>query len=186
MVAQVTNRTSPPTDAVVRTFNLETIKDKDDEWNCTIKANEAISYLTKFGGGTVHINLVTSYSRDFSIKTLPTTKRIRRIDFNSEFPVLPKGKIGIFVGSHLRFSDSLTSAVDAFCESHNAVVLCESSSNYYGKFKVQTALVFTQKFYYPNCLNLSLLVHIGEITGDYSLNRINAKEVWRVNEDGEI
>lgn len=186
MVAQVTDRTTPPNDTVVRTFNLETIKDKDDEWNCVIKANEAISCLTKSGGGPVHINLVTSYSRDFSIKKLPTTKRIQRIDFNSEFPVLPKGKIGIFVGSHLRFSDSLTSAVDAFCESHNAVVLCDSSSNYYGKFRVQIALVFTQKFYYPNCLNLSLLVHIGEITGDYSLNRINAKEVWRVNEDGEI
>lgn len=186
MVAQVTDRTSPPADTVVRTFNLETVKDKDDEWNCTIKANEAISSLTKFGGGPVHINLVTCYSRDFSTKTLPSAKSIRRIDFNSEFPALPEGKIGVFVGSHLRFSDSLTSAVDAFCDSHNAVVFCDSSSNYYGKYRVQMPMALIQKYYYPSCLNLTLLIHIGEITGDYTINRIKAKEVWRVNEDGEI
>lgn len=186
MVAQVTDRTSPPADTVVRTFNLETVKDNDDEWNCTIKANEAISCLTKFGGGPVHINLVTCYSRDFSTKMLPSAKSIRRIDFNSEFPALPNGKIGIFIGSHLRFSPSLTSAVDAFCDSHNAVVLCDSSSNYYGKYRIQMPMVLIQKYYYPSCLNLSLLIHIGEITGDYTINRIKAKEVWRVNEDGEI
>lgn len=186
MVAQVTDRTSPPSDTVVRTFNLETVKDKDDEWNCTIKANEAISCLTKFGGGPVHINLVTCYSRDFSTKTLPPAKNIRRIDFNSVFPALPEGKIGIFVGSHLRFSDSLSSAIDDFCDSHNAVVLCDSTSNYYGKYRVQMPMALIQKYYYPDCLNLSLLIHIGEITGDYTINRIKAKEVWRVNEDGEI
>lgn len=186
MVTQVTDRTSPPADTVVRTFNLETVKDNDDEWNCTIKANEAISCLTKFGGGPVHINLVTCYSRDFSTKMLPSAKGIRRIDFNSEFPALPNGKIGIFIGSHLRFSDSLTSAVDAFCDSHNAVVLCDSSSNYYGKYRVQMPMALIQNNYYPNCLNLSLLIHIGEITGDYTINRIKTKEVWRVNEDGEI
>lgn len=186
MVAQVTDRTSPPADTVVRTFNLETIKDKDDEWNCTIKANEAISCLTRFGGGPVHINLVTCYSRDFSTKTLPSAKNIRRIDFNAVFPALPNDKIGIFVGSHLRFSDSLTSSIDAFCDSHNAVVLCDNSSNYYGKYRVQMPMALIQKYYYPNCLNLSLLIHIGEITGDYTINRIKAKEVWRVNEDGEI
>lgn len=186
MVAQVTDRTSPPSDTVVRTFNLETVKDKDDEWNCTIKANEAISCLTKFGGGPVHINLVTCYSRDFSTKTQPPAKNIRRIDFNSVFPALPEGKIGIFVGSHLRFSDSLSSAIDDFCDSHNAVVLCDSTSNYYGKYRVQMPMALIQKYYYPDCLNLSLLIHIGEITGDYTINRIKAKEVWRVNEDGEI
>lgn len=186
MVAQVTDRTSPPADTVVRTFNLETVKDKDDEWNCTIKANEAISCLTKFGGGPVHINLVTCYSRDFSTKRLPSAKCIRRIDFDSEFPALPGGKIGIFVGSHRRFSDSLTSLLDDFCDSNNAVVLCDSSSNYYGKYRVQMPMALIQKNYYPQCLDLSLLIHIGEITGDYSINKIKAKEVWRVNEDGEI
>lgn len=186
MVAQATDRTSPPADTVVRTFNLETVKDNDDEWSCTIKANEAISCLTKFGCGPVHINLVTCYSRDFSTKMLPSAKSIRRIDFNSEFPTLPDGKIGIFVGSHLRFSPSLTSSVDAFCDSHNAVVLCDSSSNYYGKYRIQMPMALIQKYYYPSCLNLSLLIHIGEITGDYTINRIKAKEVWRVNEDGEI
>ena len=186
MVAQVTDRTSPPADSVVRTFNLETVKDNDDEWDCTIKTNEAISCLTKFGGGPVHINLVTCYSRDFSTMTLPSATSIRRIDFNSEFPALPDGKIGIFVGSHLRFSPSLSSVVDAFCDSHNAVVLCDSSSNYYGKYRIQMPMALIQKYYYPSCLNLSLLIHIGEITGDYTINRIKAKEVWRVNEDGEI
>jgi 2-succinyl-5-enolpyruvyl-6-hydroxy-3-cyclohexene-1-carboxylate synthase len=31
-----------------------------------------------------------------------------------------------------------------------------------------------------------LLIHIGEITGDYPALNIGGKEVWRVNEDGEI
>lgn len=186
MVAQVTDRTSPPADTVVRTFNLETIKDKDDEWNCTIKANEAISCLTKFGGGPVHINLVTCYSRDFSVKELPYVQQIKRIDWNSCFPSLPDGKIGIFIGSHLRFTESQNQAIDAFCASHDAVVLCDNSSNYYGRYRVQMPMVLIQERYYPKGLNLSLLIHIGEITGDYTINKIKAKTVWRVSEDGEI
>ena len=186
MVAQVTDRTSPPSDVVVRTFNLETTKGKDDEWNCTIKANEAISSLTKFGGGPVHINLVTCYSRDFSVKELPLAKRIKRIDFAAGFPPLPEGRIGIFVGAHLRFTEAQNHAIEAFCKSHDAVVLCDSSSGYYGNCRVQMPMVLIQQKYYPSCLNLSLLIHIGEITGDYTINRIKAQTVWRVSEDGEI
>lgn len=186
MVAQVTDRTSPPSDVVVRTFNLETTKDKDDEWSCTIKANEAISTLTKFGGGPVHINLVTCYSRDFSIKNLPEAKRVRRIDYGSEFPALPDGKIGIFVGAHRRFTEAQIHAIDAFCESHDAVVFCDSSSNYYGEYRVQMPMVLIQQKYYPSCLNIALLIHVGEITGDYTINRVKARTVWRISEDGEI
>ena len=34
--------------------------------------------------------------------------------------------------------------------------------------------------------NLDLLIHIGEVSGDYSGSKISAKKVWRVSEDGEL
>lgn len=186
MVAQVTDRTSPPKDVAVESFEIDTIKDADDEWNCTIKVNEAISCLTKRGGGPVHLNLITIYSRDFNTFRLKDACLIKRIDFDMPFPELPTGKIGIFVGAHHKFSKSQVQAIDKFCSSYDAVVLCDVASNYYGKYRVQMPMVLIQKDYYPACLDLSLLIHIGEITGDYTIGKIKAKTVWRVSEDGEI
>lgn len=76
--------------------------------------------------------------------------------------------------------------MEKFCESNNAVVFCDHTSGYKGKYKVNYALVSGQTYYKKNENAPDLLIHIGEISGDYQSLGLNPKEVWRVNEDGEI
>lgn len=185
MVPQVTDRTSPPPDTVVASFCLQNIKDKDDEWDVTIKANKALLALRRNGGGPVHINLITTYSPDFSVVTLPKVRAIRKVTIGDEFPKIISGRIAIFCGSHLVWSNTLTKTVDAFCESNNAIVICDHSSNYKGKYRVLSSLIGRQEHHYTE-LYPDLCIHIGEISGAYENYCFSGKEVWRVSEDGEV
>ena len=74
LVAQVTDRTSPPSDVVKRSVLAGIVKDEDDEWDCMIKINQALSTLKQNGGGPIHINLETTHSDDFSVEKLPKAR----------------------------------------------------------------------------------------------------------------
>lgn len=84
----------------------------------------------------------------------------------------------------MRWSDYLTEMVDCFCERYNAVVLCDHTSNYRGKYGVMANLVAIQRKSEATCLFPDLVIHIGEVSGAYI--RLFPKEVWRVSPDGEI
>lgn len=153
-----------------------------------VEMNRAITALTRRGGGPVHINLQTLYSRDFSVTTLPKVKVIKRMTYGTidQFPEMPKGRISIFVGSHNTFNQELTNAIDGFCASRNAVVFCDHTSGYYGKYKVNFSLVAVQEAYRSPLTKIDLCIHIGEISAEYGSIAMPKKEVWRVSEDGEI
>lgn len=187
LFAQVTDRAHPPIDSVKLSVSLPIIKDAEDLWECEMKVNQAILELNRHGGGPVHINLPTTYSKDYSIKTLPSYRVINRITQKDEFPTLNKKKIGIWVGSHKPMNSNLTKAIDQFCEKNNAVVFCDHTSGYKGKYRLLFALVAGQKTLDKAPFIPDLMIHIGEISGDYSNYQIPSRtEVWRVNEDGEI
>lgn len=184
-IPQIIDRTVQPNDLVKFSAQIPTINSKDDEWYCTIEINKALLALTHEGGGPVHINLVTEYSTDFDITELPIARKINRITSNSVFPEIPSNsKVGIFVGNHSKWSKQLTSAVESFCEKHNGVVLCDRTSNYFGKYKVFPNLICDQDNYSSKNNDFDLLIHIGNISGAYM--KLNAKNVWRVNPDGKI
>ncbi|WP_372776557.1 thiamine pyrophosphate-binding protein [Mangrovibacterium sp.] len=185
-VAQVTDRSSLPNDVAKLSVNLPIVKDEDDLWDCEIKVNKAILELTRAGGGPVHINLPTSYSKSYDVKELPNYRVINRIVPTGTFPELKNGKIAIFIGAHATFSQSQTEAIDRFCETNNAVVFCDHTSGYKGKFRLLFALAAGQQMLDKTELRPDVLIHIGEITGDYYTFGISGKEVWRVSEDGEI
>lgn len=179
---QVIDRSVLPKDVAKLSVHIPSIKDDEDEWDSMIKANKAMLELRRYGGGPVHINLPTTYSRDFSILELPKIRVIKRIQRGDDFPDLPQGKIGVFVGSHLQWSSDQTENIDSFCSSNNAVVFCDHTSNYIGKYKVLLPLLEVQSNSLFKKTDLDLLIHIGEISNiSYT-----AKEVWRVSEDGEI
>lgn len=185
--AQYTIRNQPPEDVVTLSVTLPKIQSTDDEWDCVIKANQAILSLKHHGGGPAHINLVTGYSRDFSVRELPKVRKISRIMPNETFPEMPKGRIGVFVGSHNNWSTELTQMVDAFCESHNAVVFCDHTSGYKGKYRLLYSLVAYQDSFKSKLMNLDLLIYIGDISGDYpTIGMLRGKETWRVSEDGRL
>jgi len=182
--AQVIDRRAMQNDIALLSEHVPITNDATTEWSNTIKINRAILELRHRGGGPVHLNVETTYSRDFSVKELPQAKVIRRICQDDKFPDLPQGKIAIFVGSHVKFSEKETTTLDAFCASHNAVVICDQTSGYKGKYRIQAALLVTQDKSVCNLAIMDLMIHIGEVSGaSYSLF---PKQVWRVSLDGEL
>lgn len=171
-------------DVVKHSVSIGTIKDADDEWDVTNKINVALLELRRNGGGPVHINYAQSYSRDFSTKELPSVRVIDRITLDDSFPELPNGKIAIYVGSHEKWSESLSAVVDTFCSIHDAVVFGDHTGNYKGKYKVLGTLFGTQINFGPSVLDVDLIIHIGHISGEYL--PLRSKNVWRVNPDGEL
>lgn len=181
-IDQVLDRSVLPNDVVNLSVTIPEIKDSEDEWNYMIKVNRAMLELKRNGGGPVHINLPTTYSRDFSVKELPKTRIIKRIFDGDELPEITKGRIGVFVGSHVKWTQEQLDSVNEFCEANDAVVLCDHTSNYKGKYRVLFPLLQAQSQSLFKGDDLDLLVHIGEISNC----SYKAKEIWRVNEDGQL
>lgn len=188
--SQVIDRSTEQNDVLVSKYLLDTLHNKEDEYYCQLKINKAIDDLTKRGGGPVLLNLKTGYTWDFSVKELPEVRVIKRIGYDNidKAPDMPSGRIGIFVGSHITFTQKQTEVIDNFCASRNAVVLCDHTSGYYGKYKVNFSLVAVQKNALYDLCDLDLCIHIGEISAEYGClsNHLNKKSVWRVSPDGEI
>ena len=187
-IPQVIDRTICPKDAAKLSVDVPSVHNEQDEWDATVKINKAVLELRHRGNGPVHINLATDYKRDFSVKELPPVRIISRIMPHNVFPPLPKGRIGIYSGAHVPWSGELTEAVDNFCRQYDAVVFCDHTSNYPGKYRVQGAIVGTQTYGDKSAFKTELIIHIGNVTGDYALMCAGrqANQVWRVNEDGEI
>lgn len=186
LIAQNIDRRQLPNDIVTMSVEAPLVRDDNDEQLCIINVNNALLALTRHGGGPVHINLFTAYSRNFSVKELPAARCINRYTPADEMPKLPEGKVAVTVGSHLRFTEEQTQAIDDFCATHDAVVFCDNTSGYYGRYKVTFSLVATQHRYESSNRKVNLLIHIGEVSGDYSSMTIKSNEVWRVNPDGEL
>lgn len=188
LVAQVLDHSAIPNDIAVYHNYIPAINSEKDYKLAEHIMNEAFLALFHRGGGPVYLTLESGSSRDYSVTDLPKVRVITRCSGYGDWPSLPHGKIGIFIGSHNEWSYEATRCVDDFCEKTGAVVFCDHTSGYYGKFKVNYALVGGQDMYRSELSKLRLLIRVGEISGDYFSGLIEgqATEVWRVNEDGRL
>jgi 2-succinyl-5-enolpyruvyl-6-hydroxy-3-cyclohexene-1-carboxylate synthase len=175
-----------PIDTAKYSVSLNVIKDKEDLWDCQIKVNTAILELKRSGGGPVHIHLTTNYSGGYEVKSLQQYRQIQRFTQNDSLPELPEGKIAIFIGSGCKVDLNLSNTIDRFCQVRNAVVFCDHTSSYQGKFKLLFSLVCGQESYDYSEYIPDLLIYIGEISGDYYSHEMGKKQVWRVSIDGEL
>ena len=183
-VPQVIDRTNVTNDIVKLSVHIPIVKDQEDEWNCAVKTNEAILELKHHCPGPVHMNVETLQSGTFDVESIDYVKPIDRIMPTDKFPKVEGCKIAVFVGAHSKWSDALTTAVDQFCDKHNAVVIGDHTSNYKGKYSVPSSLVTNQKFGSDEFKKCDLLIHIGNISGSYL--KISPKQVWRVSPDGKV
>lgn len=185
---QCTVRSTPPIDAVKASFCIETIKDSNDEWDRTVKINAAIAELKRNGGGPVHLNLITRGCNNYNIKELPKVNMIKRVHLNEPMPSLEGKNVLVFIGERYQWSIQDESALDNFCNTYNSVVLCDQTSGYKGKYRVLSALMAAQENPIDSSLfECDILIHLGGISGDYyTMGAIKSKEVWRIDEDGEM
>lgn len=186
LIDQQIDRRSLPNDIAMDSVTIPMVKDKEDERFCEIETNKAILALKLNGGGPAHINLYTRYSQDFSVTEIPHVNAIfRHTVFDQKLPEIPQnGRIIIFVGAHADFSDRLSAAVDKFCATYDAVVLCDHTSGYRGKYEVHYQLVCGQKQWRSPLANANLCIHIGEVSGNQF--NVYAAHTWRVSPDGAL
>lgn len=194
LISQFADRRVLPNDAARLSVQLPPVYTDAQAKDCAVAVNKAILELTRRGGGTVHINLETYYAGTFNTVELPSVKKIERHYIDSDdWPKIPDGvRIAIWVGSHKRFTERELRAMERFVLSHNCVVLCGATSNYYGKNRIVSSLVAAQCGVRLNPayddIRPELVIHIGEVSNDYAtqgyLNGI--APVWRINRDGEV
>ena len=182
-VDQVTDRSNLPNDIAMESVYAETIHCPEEEWDVMVKVNKAIIGLKRNGGGPCHINLATTVEPNFSVKKIAPVRKISLYKKEDTFPDVPDGDIGIFVGAHVEWSDELTEAVDRFCEKYNAMVICDPTSNYKGKYRILMPLLCEQAEELVGGKQLALMIHIGFVS---SMLCDRAQVMWRVAEDGVI
>lgn len=184
---QLLDRRNVPNDVARKSFTVKAVKSADDEWADEIAINNAILELKRHGGGPVHLNFQTTYSRDYSATDIKPARKIDRIiPTNSKWPEISNRSIGIFIASHRPFSKEETEAIDKFCGQYNAVVFTDHTSAYKGIYKVEMSLPYMQRQNTHTSTHVDLLIHMGGISGDPASPVLQPKEVWRVDEDGEI
>ena len=185
---QYIDRSEQPKETVRLSVHLQNVKDDTDAWDCNVKINRALLELRRNGGGPVHINLSTAYNNR-TVDRLPETRVIRRFLRGEALPKIPEtaAKIAVTIGAHRAFREEEQQKLDLFCEKTNAVVFCDHSSGYHGKYGVNPSIVAAQPVK-SAIFDIDLLIHLGEEHADYYTNAelMRAKEVWRVSPDGEV
>lgn len=184
LMPQVIDRANHPNDVCRRSFQLLQPHDPADEMACNRKVNEAILELGRRGGGPVHLEVETRHSADFSVTELPKERVIRRHDGSGELPEINSDKIGVFVGAHRPFSEDETNAIELFCTTYGAVVICDQTSNYRGNHRVLAPIVANQDYSKPTLASFDLMIHLGQVSGAYM--QVSTKRCWRVSPDGEV
>lgn len=186
-IAQVIDRSVIQNDIAKISVIARAVKCDDDAWDCMIQVNKALLELEHHGRGPVHINLEKVNDTDFTCEELPPCRIIDRISRGDAFPDLSKDqKIAIYIASHIPFTKTEENVIDDFCSKYDAVVFCDHTSNYHGRYKILAALIGSQDWSHSPVLDYDIIIQLGEITGSYYQLGIgnSAKEVWRVNEDG--
>lgn len=186
LISQNIDRSQIANDVARYAVEIPVVKDERDEKYVAREVNKALLELRRNGGGPVHINLFTIYSTDFSVKELPNVKVINRYNTWDELPDLPKGRTVVFVGTHRKFTDKQTEVVDKFCAVYDAVVICDHTSGYYGRYKVCPAIAKQQLDISWGWMTPEVMIHIGEVSAAEYAWSFPSKTIWRVSEDGEI
>lgn len=192
LMPQSIDRSQIQKDVAVCSVFLNQIRTDEQMWKCVVDANKALINATRRGGAPVHINLEINNGyflkkNMFPVEELPKAKKINYYDSLGECPAIPNGKVAIFVGSHVPFTEAETNAIDHFCAKYGSVVFCDHTSNYHGKYRVLTGLIGQQENAVSKVFP-DMLIHIGQISGDYASMGLagRAKSVWRVAPDGEL
>ena len=183
---QVIDRRAQLNDMVRYSAYVPVVRSKEDRWECEIEINKALIATKRHGGGPVHINLETATQRDVSVTKLDVYRKINYYSMAdaASFPAVEGKRIAVFIGNHNAVSPELENSITQFCKKYDAVVLCDRTSNYYGKYRVVPSMLVKQDCHSSPLLDIDLMIHIGNTAG--SQFKIHPEKVWRINEDGEI
>lgn len=189
LVPQITDRTVSQNDIKKISVHLPVVKDEQDLERCVISVNKAIIAAQTRGRGPVHINLpVDNFT--FKTKKLPDVRKIEYYNAKTlgkqakklEKTLLNKN-VAVFIGSHRRFNKHDQAALEKFAITFGAPVIVDQTSGYQGRNKILLARMASLK---QTTNRPDLIIDIGSITGEYSVDWLFNTETWRISEDGEV
>ena len=179
LIPKFMDRPSLPNDCAKLSVYIPEIHTDEDKQIYTAKINEALLELKHNGGGPVHISIAVN-SPENSAQELPEVQAVRRVEVcEKSMPEITARTVGIFAGTHSRWSSRLTELAEMFCGKYNGAILCGNIGNYRGKYWVNPNLVPDE-----SCSDMDLMIHIVRSCESYT--PLRAKEVWRVSPDGEL
>lgn len=182
---QMIDRSVTPKDLVVKNLFVPILTSPIKEKGYINLINDAMLELKRNGGGPVHIEYETRYCGDYTVEKLPEVNVSKRVTVFSDLPELRKGKIALFIGSHPRWSNQLTQAVDEFCRKYDAIVLRDYINNYKGKYGVDYTILSSQLGVLFDCACFDTVIYMGSISSAYK-KMFKMKNIWRVSPDGEL
>ncbi len=190
------NRSVSQPDVKRLSVALPPIINDTDKKNCVLMVNKALTMATKTGGGPVHIELMGDSLR-FDAPELPD---VTKIDYIQACDLLDESRlaqlkdelsgkrVGVFVGSHRKFSKEEAQALDAFVTAYDTAVFCDHTSNYHGKNKIMISIASSLRYIFlKKGAKPDIVIDIGGVCGEYSAPMMLQGPVyWRVSEDGEF
>ena len=180
---QVLDRSQQFADMVKKSVQLYEVHTDEDAWACNLAINDAILEAKHHDGGPVHINMVTTYNNTFTSDEPKPVRMIRRTTTADELPEIPAKNVAIFIGEHAKIGAELTKEIEEFCEKYNAVVLCDHTSKYDGKYKIIPNLI-TMQGSGNQLKNLEFTIDLGNVSGIYA--NLESANTWRVHPDGKV
>lgn len=191
---QAPDQASLPCDCVKQSYTLPFISIKEDKLHSVRLVAEAIQATVTGGKGPVQLCVpwldFDSDNNDVKIKNVNVVDYEKFCSTNIS---LAAKTIMIAIGEHTKFDVETTSAIDRFCENHNAVIYANHLSNFSNKYTVKANVILNAME--AECFELykpDILITIGGQTGDYpfynmfSKGRFDTVEHWRVSEDGKV
>ena len=185
LVPQVIDRSQIALDVAKLSLSLPVVRDQNDIWECEISVNKALQALTCEDRGPVHINLPTVYKHPFTKRVIGKYRKITLVEDTSAMPPL-NGTVAIFIGAISNMTISLKQRIEDFSNTYHVPVFCDHTSGYNMANRIQGSLMGTQATLDMTEYLPYIMIHIGEVSGDYPTNKLSGKEIWRVSPDGEI
>lgn len=190
LAPQVTDRTVSQNDVKKLSVNLPVVKDDEDYERCVISTNKALIAATASGGGPVHINLQVVGDYSFTSSAIPLVRKIEYYTsqtIGNSAPLLVEAlegkRIGVFIGAHRKFSEEEARSLENFAVRSGATVFIDHTSSYKGK----NAMLISQIADLKRSQNKpDLIIDMGSITGDYTVNWLYGIPAWRLSEDGKL
>lgn len=192
LTQQHLDRSVSQNDVKLCSMRLPRVCDEQTRRECELMLNVALARCMYGRRGPVHLDVVTLGTK-FDVPSLP---KVTRASFVSVYDLLKKQtvealsaeleglKTGIFIGSHVKMSASLTKAISSFARRWHAPVFVDHTSSYHGSNKVLIAQICDIKLTENRP---DVMIDLGSICGQYSLSRLfEGTKVWRVSDMGEL
>ncbi|WP_273524646.1 thiamine pyrophosphate-binding protein [Mailhella massiliensis] len=186
------DRSVTQNDIKLCSVSLPKVVDDKTKQRCELMLNVALTKCMYGRRGPVHIDIMYLGVK-FNVQTLPEVKKSHYVSvydlIDSEkcaayAAELDGKKVGLFIGSHLKMTDELTSAISKFAEKYHAPVFVDHTSNYHGSHKILLGQIC------DICLTDNkpdIMLDMGSICGQFSLSRLFAGvDVWRISDIGEL